>query len=231
MTRIDNAWEAGKWYRSLLVGSVSVLLFTLLNLLRASWRISPAYRRRLHAILASGRPIVAVFWHGNYLPLFALFSGLPVLVVSSCSFRGAVIARVARRFGYRSVQTGKRSTAARTLILEELSRPDGLVTIAVDGPLGPRYVVKPGAIALAARRGAWIVPVYACTKPLLVLRHRWDRMQVPLPGSRIDVRIAAPIPVGNDDPTSVMQAADAVQMSLMALMQIPSPASAFDRKK
>jgi hypothetical protein len=58
---------------------------------------------------------------------------------------------------------------------------------AVDGPLGPARVAKPGAAFIAQRAGAVIVPTSVAARPGVRLAWRWDNHLVPLPGGRIAV--------------------------------------------
>lgn len=195
MTSGPASWEAGRPVRELAVALVSGFWALLMRAWHRSLRFDTREAARLDAVLAEGHPVVVVFWHGNYLPLFAGLSGRPALVATSLSFRGAVIAGIARRFGYRAVQVGGRPHSTGEALRRGLARPGGLVAIAVDGPLGPRHVVKPGAVAIAARTGARIVPVEAIAASRITLSWRWDQMELPLPFSRVVLRVGPPLDV------------------------------------
>jgi len=67
----------------------------------------------------------------------------------------------------------------------------------LDGPRGPRGVVKPGLIALAKQSGVPIVPFYLSINRAWVLRS-WDRCLVPKPFSKIVVRWGRLITVPKD---------------------------------
>jgi len=58
---------------------------------------------------------------------------------------------------------------------------DGSLT--VDGPRGPRHEVKPGAVLLAQKTGARIVPLGMAYSSCLKM-NSWDLTEVPLPGTR-----------------------------------------------
>jgi lysophospholipid acyltransferase (LPLAT)-like uncharacterized protein len=67
-----------------------------------------------------------------------------------------------------------------------------------DGPRGPRFVAKPGAIMLAQMSGRPMLPLsYAATRAWLI---HWDKFVLPWPGSRIAIAIGAPcsVPRGTD---------------------------------
>lgn len=64
-------------------------------------------------------------------------------------------------------------------------RQDGLCgCVTVDGPRGPRHEVKEGAIFLAGRAAAPIVPIRLFMTRRKVFRS-WDRFQLPWPFSRV----------------------------------------------
>jgi hypothetical protein len=67
-----------------------------------------------------------------------------------------------------------------------------------DGPLGPARQVKHGVIRLAADLGMILLPASAAARPRLVLARRWDRMELPLPFSRIRLTIGPPIVIPRD---------------------------------
>lgn len=210
-------WEAGHAGRGLAVAALSFFWAALLRAWRASWRVDARQEARLDAEIAAGAPIIALFWHGNYLPLFPLMAGHGALVATSRSFRGAVIAGIARRFGYRTVQVGPATGKASDCLRAELARPGGMVAIAADGPLGPRHEVKPGAIAIAARTGAKIMPVAAIPSARIRIASRWDLMELPLPFSRVELRVGKAIAPATIGETNVEAEAAKIGARLLAL--------------
>ena len=68
------------------------------------------------------------------------------------------------------------------------------VVIVPDGPRGPREVVKPGVVALAAASGAPIAPVAVGASREWRLSS-WDRFRIPRPGARLVVGFGDPVRV------------------------------------
>jgi lysophospholipid acyltransferase (LPLAT)-like uncharacterized protein len=68
---------------------------------------------------------------------------------------------------------------------------DGISPIITpDGPRGPRFKFKMGAILLAQMSGRPMLPMaYAASRAWLV---KWDKFVIPVPFSRIAVAIGAP---------------------------------------
>jgi lysophospholipid acyltransferase (LPLAT)-like uncharacterized protein len=62
--------------------------------------------------------------------------------------------------------------------------------ITPDGPRGPRFKFKPGAILLAQMSGRPILPLaYAASRAWLI---KWDKFVIPWPFARICVVVGAP---------------------------------------
>jgi SAM-dependent methyltransferase len=87
------------------------------------------------------------------------------------------------------------------------SLADGVsVMVVPDGPRGPREIVKPGVITLAALSGAAIVPVALGASSEWRLRS-WDGFRIPRPFARCVVRFAEPIAVARGADRDAREAA------------------------
>jgi lysophospholipid acyltransferase (LPLAT)-like uncharacterized protein len=71
------------------------------------------------------------------------------------------------------------------------------VALTPDGPRGPRYVCKEGAVYLAQLTGLGIVPACYHLEWKISLKS-WDRFQIPLPFSRVTVTFGEPLAVPRD---------------------------------
>jgi len=209
-------WEDGRPFGKIAAVLVAAIIYALLRLWSATWRIDKSEIGRLEAARATGRPIIGIVWHGSYAPLFYLISGQPALVVTSYSFRGSVIARFCRWFGYRAMQVERGNHGGRRAIREELSHPNALVAIAPDGPLGPRHEAKPGAAALAAEFGALLIPISANSNRKKIVTSRWDKMELPLPTARVTLRVGEAFEIPQD--ASPEEAKALVENALNALI-------------
>ena len=108
---------------------------------------------------------------------------------------GDLIADIFSRMNFRPVRgssslNGKQALAA---MVDDL-RDHPFAVHVLDGPKGPRGVVKSGLIVLAKQSGAPIIPVYISTSRAWVL-HSWDRCLVPKPFSKIVIRWGRPTAV------------------------------------
>ena len=164
-----------------------------LRLRHGTWRKDTGELAKIDALLASGERVMAVFWHGNYVPLFSLLSGRRACVFASDSFRGRVIAEICRRFGYETVLLPDRGgRRARDLMRAGLA-PYQAGAVAVDGPQGPFHAVKAGAIEFASSLGFVLVPVSVSADRTHVNADRWDLMETPKLFSRVYLAVGEPI--------------------------------------
>ena len=136
-----------------------------------------------------GRLIVAV-WHQRFLPALAYvtkFRNFEPIVMISQSRDGELAARLAERLGLVPVRgSSKRGgTTALAAILKALKENPAVIHI-VDGPAGPKGIVKPGLISMAQISGAAILPVIVSVDRAWILRS-WDQFLVPKPFSKVTI--------------------------------------------
>jgi len=144
-----------------------------------------------------GRVIAAVF-HQRFLPALAYvtkFRNFKPIVMISQSSDGELIASLASRLGLVPVRgsSTRGGRDALMAILRALKKNPGVIHI-VDGPTGPKGVVKPGLMAMAQVTGAPIFPVIISAEKAWVMKS-WDRFLVPKPFSKVTIRWGDPFPV------------------------------------
>jgi lysophospholipid acyltransferase (LPLAT)-like uncharacterized protein len=169
------------------------LIAWLLRLLTLTWRIETEGVEILDGALARGEKLIVIFWHGKYIPLFSLLIGRSACVLSSVSFRGDVIAEIGRHFGYDAVQIPDHGGEHSYGLMREALSEHASAAIAVDGPLGPLHDVHRGTIRLASDLRRTLIPISVAAAPKRVLEERWDKLEIPLPMSRIVATIGRPI--------------------------------------
>lgn len=147
-----------------------------------------------------GDGVIYVLWHRD-LPLFLLHLGARALwMMVSGAPRMRPIARFCHHAGVHLVRgaTGERGRAALAEIEERL-RAGEPVSLAVDGPAGPAFRVKPGCVEFARRTGAPIVAVSNRARRDLPLLFRWDRMRLHAPFESFEIVYSEPIFVAEDE--------------------------------
>jgi lysophospholipid acyltransferase (LPLAT)-like uncharacterized protein len=176
------------------------LLGVLVGFLARAWLATLRVRVVAHPALEAwrDRPWVLAFWHGTQWPLLAWSRRRPTVVLVSLSRDGALQARALRVLGLRVVRGSSSRGGARGLAaLVRAMKRDGLdAAFAVDGPRGPRGVVKRGAILAAGETGGVLVPMAGHVRRGLVLRRAWDHFAIAWPFTSVDVVLGAPIDPG-----------------------------------
>ena len=165
---------------------------------------------------------IAAFWHDRILltTYFWRFSNYAAMV--SKSFDGEYIARVSQRFGHGIARgsSTRHGTKALRIMKRLLKKEDFSLTLTVDGPKGPRYEAKPGAILLAKITGVPIVPILIEPKKLWTINN-WDKLQIPKPFTRAKVFVANPIFVSSDaDKQEIANKQQELQRKLDELVEI-----------
>lgn len=150
----------------------------------------------LDAALAMAPSFIPVLWHQHQLFCARwLLEQRPRVTpgfLVSPSVDGEIGAMLVDRFGGVAVRGSSSHTGARALrdYYEALVKRDVSPIITPDGPRGPRFVFKPGAILLAQMSGRPMLPMaYAASRAILF---HWDRFVIPLPFARIVIAIGAP---------------------------------------
>jgi lysophospholipid acyltransferase (LPLAT)-like uncharacterized protein len=172
-----------------------------LALIRAWWWSCRVVRivgiEHLDAALARAPSLVPCYWHQHqlYCGKFLVEQrgrGLTVGWLISPSVDGELGAMMVRRFGAAVIRGSSTHTGARALrdYYQALVRDNVSPVITPDGPRGPRFRFKPGALLLAQMSGRAILPMsYAASRAWLI---KWDKFVIPLPFSRIAIAIGAP---------------------------------------
>lgn len=169
------------------------LIYHTYRLWCGSLRYTEINRKSIEQYTHHGQPVVLCLWHDELFPLIYLKKDLSIICLVSQSGDGDLLAGVLQRMGLETARGSSGRGGVRAL-LEAVRRMHeakvcGCVT--VDGPRGPRHIVKDGAIFLAWRSGAPIVPI----RLFMDQAHSfasWDRFQLPLPFSHVTMVCADP---------------------------------------
>jgi lysophospholipid acyltransferase (LPLAT)-like uncharacterized protein len=151
----------------------------------------------LTAALARAPSLVPCYWHQHQLfcakyLLEQRSRGLNVGWLISPSVDGEIGAMIVRRLGGRAIRGSSTHTGARALrdYYQALVQDGVSPIVTPDGPRGPRFKFKPGAILLAQMSGRPMLPMaYAASRAWLV---HWDKFVIPVPFCRVAIAVGAP---------------------------------------
>lgn len=205
----DNIGDIGGKRLSLLERArltlVSWIVPLLLWLIGCTLRATMSFEEGAIQGLDEIHPGIFPFWHRCVLPAAWLFRHRRLAVMTSQSRDGEYIARVISRFGFVPVRGSSTRGGQRALMeMNKLLAEGNGVAFTIDGPRGPRYIAKKGPVLLARMSGVAITAFYVAVERAWVL-NTWDRLVIPKPFSRIQVRVARKIFVPPDAGDDAME--------------------------
>jgi lysophospholipid acyltransferase (LPLAT)-like uncharacterized protein len=173
-----------------------------LSLLRLVWRWSRVVQvigaEHITAALGEAPSFIPVYWHQHQLfcvkhLLEQRGAGLKLGFLISPSVDGEIGAMIVKSMGGEIIRGSSSHTGARALrdYYEALAHQGVSPAITPDGPRGPPWKFKPGAVLLAQLSGRPMIPLsYAASRAWKI---KWDRFVIPAPLSRIVIAVGEPV--------------------------------------
>src|SRR5580698_5714396 len=173
-----------------------------LSLVRLVWRWSRVHHvsgaEHIAAALERAPSFIPVYWHQHTLfcvkhLLDQRPAGLKLGFLISPSVDGEIGAMIVRNLGGEVIRGSSTHTGARALrdYYQALAREAVSPAITPDGPRGPPWKFKPGAILLAQMSQRPMIPMaYAASRAWKI---QWDRFVIPKPFARIAIVIGPPV--------------------------------------
>lgn len=183
--------------RWLLENLVPLVVAPLYYLYSLTWRLritgdTDSLRRFIHS--KKREAVVFAHWHGDELVLLPFYSYRRLAVLSSLSKDGTIMAKILKILGYEVFRGSSSRGGARALLsLIQKVKEGSQASLAVDGPKGPIYEVKPGIIELAMRSRKPIVVCRVFAKNVWYIPRAWNKSYVPKPFSKVEVYFSAPL--------------------------------------
>lgn len=204
----------------LLIRVAGLLFFAVVTLIGKTIRFEVKHLGEGQSSAAPDRTPIYASWHNRNFISTYFWRRRGIVALTSQSFDGEYIARLIQRFGYGAARgSSTRGAVGAFVEMARLVRAGYPAGVTVDGPRGPRYVVKMGAVVLAKRTRQPILPFVITAARYWELKS-WDRFQVPKPFTRANVVIAAPIDVpANADDAELEARRNELQRALEALTQ------------
>ncbi len=203
------------------IRALDLIFYILISLIGKTIRFEKEGWENFEQIERDGKVPVYAFWHNRIFLATYYFRSRKIVVITSQSFDGEYIARFIQRFGYGAVRGSSTRGGVGALIEMIRVMKAGLPAgFSVDGPKGPKYVAKTGAILLAKKTGNPVMPFSVETEKYWSLKS-WDNLQIPKPFSRAKVCIAEPFYVEADsDDTEIENKRNELQAKLDELARI-----------
>lgn len=181
-------------------------------------------------IVAQNAVSAPCYWHQHHLLCTNLIrewirKGFRACFLVSASVDGEVPGRIARAWGAEVIRGSANQTGALVLrdMRDVLKRGTSIVTTA-DGPNGPKYEFKAGAVLMARIANVPLIPLACAAENAWYLR-RWDNFMIPKPFSRVVLAIGEPIIVPQDTPLDrIEEFRNRMQDAINSLMEESSHA-------
>jgi lysophospholipid acyltransferase (LPLAT)-like uncharacterized protein len=205
-----------------LIRAADLVFYSLIKLIGKTARFEvTGWENHEKAETNGGLPIY-VFWHDRIFLTTYWWRNRRIVVMTSRSFDGEYIARFIQRFGYGAVRgSSTRGGVGAIVEMARLMRAGCTTAFTIDGPKGPRYVAKMGAVLLAKKSGHPILPVTMALDRYWTTPS-WDKFQIPKPFTRARVYVAPPIYVPADADDNLLAAKrNELQQALDDLNKLP----------
>lgn len=194
----DGRWNS-PFYSSVLnlfsrLGAMAIILFSSLT------RTKTFGLHRCFEALADNRPVLFVCWHGSFMLPIYHFRKRNIVIMTSLSKDGDTLTRILYLMGFKCVRGSSSRGGIRGLLqMVKMLNADGRINaaITVDGPQGPRKEVKPGAVLLAKKTNALLVPLGLGYNKVWRLNN-WDKSEVPIPASKSVLIAGKPFKIPQD---------------------------------
>ncbi len=201
------------------------ILRGLIRVLTATYRIEHVIGVENIEPYLQGKAVCApCYWHQHHILGSTLIRswvrhGFKACFLVSGSVDGEVPERIARAWGAQVIRGSANQSGALALrdMQRMMKRGYSIVTTA-DGPRGPQYEFKIGAVLMARIAAVPIIPI-GCAADRAWYLKRWDNFMIPKPFARVVVAIGAAHPVPGDTPLAELEPHRLdVQESVMSLM-------------
>jgi len=197
----------------------------LIRLLTATYRVERVIgAEHIEPFIGSDALCAPCYWHQHHVVGSTLIRswvqrGFKACFLVSGSVDGEVPERIARAWGAEVIRGSANQSGALALRdMQRMMKSGYSIVTTADGPRGPKYEFKMGAILMARIAGVPIIPI-GCAADRAWYLNRWDDFMVPKPFARVVLAIGDPYAVPADAPLDGLETHRiAVQQAVMSLM-------------
>jgi len=199
----------------LVIKAADLGFYFLINAICSTLRWEVRGYEHLEEIRGAGRLPIFTFWHSSIFSATWFWRRRGIVVMSSTSRDAEFTGRFIQRFGYGTARGSATRGSARALAEMADCLENGIeVAFTIDGPRGPAYVAKPGAVTLARHSGQAILPFQIVSRRQIEIPS-WDRLKIPLPFTRALTLIGEPIYVSREATAAQIAAAQSALQSAL----------------
>jgi lysophospholipid acyltransferase (LPLAT)-like uncharacterized protein len=166
-------------------------LVNLVNILCKTLRVKYINKKAVDAL--KHKNYILGFWHGTMLIPWYFNRKQGFVALVSKSKDGELLAKLLKNWKYdvlRGSSSRDGSLVLRNMI--EYSKKERTIALTPDGPRGPIYKMKPGAVIASQKSNVPLVLVGIGIKRKKILKS-WDKFEIPLLFSRVKMVYSNPI--------------------------------------
>lgn len=174
---------------------LSTLIWLIYKSLYFTWRVrihEPADLKK--TLKDKSKPIIFAHFHGDEISLLQLIGHYRIATMSSKSKDGEMMATLIHLMGGASSRGSSSRGAVEALKgLVKLMKKEGYnASMAVDGPRGPVYKVKPGVFEVSRLVGGHIYYAGVHCDRAIHFPKSWNKTYLPKPFAKIDILWVGP---------------------------------------
>lgn len=171
--------------RAYILGFIVWVIYKSLSM---TWKIRLHEPEKMKSFLRDKKPIILAHFHGDEIPLIALTSRYKIATMTSTSKDGEMMNFVLRLLGAKTSRgSSTRGGIGALKGLLHYCKNGSNCSMAVDGPKGPIYQVKPGVFELARLMKA---PIFAggvtCDRAWRFPKS-WNQAYLPKPFAQLSI--------------------------------------------
>jgi lysophospholipid acyltransferase (LPLAT)-like uncharacterized protein len=185
---------------------------------------------KMHSNIVPKAPYIYCFWHGKqFMPVMCMhrLGTQKQVALVSASQDGEMLATWLKAIGYKVIRGSSSRKAVSSLKkLLHYAQQGYSLGIAADGPRGPIFEAKSGAIYLAAKTGLKIVPIGTYYHRAFQLK-TWDKYQLPMPFSKAIFYLGEPVSVPKEAANQAILLDEYTDRVMHALLESEKKAGEF----
>lgn len=196
------------------------ILFFGISVLCKTLRISFVNSKVIDELEHDGKNYVVAFWHGTMLLPWYLHRNKNIAALISKSKDGDLLGKILKRWNYNVIRGSSSIGGDVALsIMVDYAKNNNSIAITPDGPRGPAFKLKAGAVVTAKKSGLPLVLLGVGYKNKKMLKS-WDAFQVPFFFTKATAVFSDPIFVDNklsyDDTSKVIEGCELQLCKLQA---------------
>jgi len=192
-------------------------LFGLPVLRGLTWCLAKTYKiekiidnENIKEYLNSEKVCAPCYWHQHHVISTTIMhrwikNGFKACFLISASVDGEVVSKIAKRWGAKVIRGSANQSGTLALRdMQDMMKKGYSIVTTADGPRGPQYEFKLGAILMARVSGVPIIAI-GCAADRAWYLNRWDNFMIPKPFSRIVIAVGEPYLIPIDTPLNKLE--------------------------